>query len=73
VTWSDFQWESGNVGDPEPIDTLNEPIRFARTQYEAELMGANHQLAELPEDEPLFGKRPRRGRRLRWPWRPRPE
>ncbi len=67
VTWSDFRWENG-YGDAEPIDSLVEPIRFDRAQYEAELADADRQVAALPEDEPLFRERSRRGPHFRWPW-----
>jgi hypothetical protein len=67
VTWSDFQWENG-YEEPEPIDTLAEPVRFDRAQYEAELADAGHRVAALPEAEPLFRERSQRGRYFRWPW-----
>jgi hypothetical protein len=67
VTWSDFRWENG-YEEAEPIDSLVDPMRFDRAQYEAELAEADHQVADLPEDEPLFRERPRRGLHFRWPW-----
>ncbi|RBY86449.1 hypothetical protein [Blastococcus sp. TF02A-30] len=70
VTWSEFRWENGYEG-PEPIDSLPDQVRFDRAQYEAELADAVHRVATLPESEPRFLERPRRGRHLRWPWKPR--
>jgi hypothetical protein len=67
VTWSDFRWENG-YGQPEPIDSLVEPIRFDRAQYEAELADADNRVGALPVAEPLFRERSRRGRYFRWPW-----
>jgi hypothetical protein len=67
VTWSDFRWENG-YEEAELVDSLVEPIRFDRAQYEAVLADAGHQVAALPEDEPLFRERSRRGPHFRWPW-----
>jgi hypothetical protein len=39
-----------------------------KSQYEAELADAGHQVAALPEDVPLFRERSRRGPHFRWPW-----
>lgn len=67
VTWSNFEWENG-YEEPKPLDSLGAPIRFDRGQYEAELADADHRVAALPEDEPQFRERSRRGRHFRWPW-----
>ena len=67
MTWSDFRWENW-YGEPEPIDSLVEPIRFDRARYEAELADADNRVGALPEAEPLFRERFRRGRYVRWPW-----
>lgn len=48
VTWSDFRWENG-YGEPDPIDTLAEAVRFDRAQYEAELADAVLRVAALPQ------------------------
>jgi hypothetical protein len=67
VTWSDFRWKTG-YAEPEPIDSLAEPVRFDRAQYEAELVDAGPRVAALPGTELLFRERSQRGRYFRWPW-----
>jgi hypothetical protein len=67
VTWSDFRWENG-YEEAEAIDSLVDPMRFGRAQYEAQLVEADRQVADLPQDEPLFRERSRRGLDFRWPW-----
>ena len=66
VTWSAFRWENG-YEDPAIVDSLTEPIRFDRAQYEAELADADQRVAALPESEPWFSKPDERGRQFRWP------
>ena len=53
MTWSDFRWENG-YSTAEPLDSLREPVRFDRVQYEAELGDADRRIADLPEAEPLL-------------------
>ena len=72
VTWSAFSWEDG-YHPARPVDSLTEPIRFDRAQYESELGEASSRVTALPPAEPRFsepdaGARPARRRRVRL-WR----
>ncbi|WP_141137457.1 hypothetical protein [Blastococcus mobilis] len=50
VSWSDFRWEDG-IYDPRPVDRLDQPITFDRSQYEAAFADAYARVASFPYDE----------------------
>ena len=71
VTWSQFSWEDGYQPSG-PVDSLVEPIRFDREQYESTLAEARSRVTALPPAEPRYsepdtGEQPTH-RRWIWPW-----